>query len=107
MFFDNQKFFDFVKQCRDFGIDVPIIPGIKPIATKSHLQILPQIFRIDLPETLISEVQKCKTTAEVRQVGIEWTIQQSKELLDFGVPVLHYYSMGKSDNIFKIAKEIF
>jgi len=107
MFFDNQKFFDFVKQCRDFGIDVPIIPGIKPIATKSHLQILPQIFRIDLPEALISEVQKCKTTAEVRQVGIEWTIQQSKELLDFGVPVLHYYSMGKSDNIFKIAKEIF
>lgn len=107
MFFDNQKFFDFVKQCRDFGIDVPIIPGIKPIATKSHLQILPQIFRIDLPEALINEVQKCKTTAEVRQVGIEWTIQQSKELLDFGVPVLHYYSMGKSDNIFKIAKEIF
>jgi methylenetetrahydrofolate reductase (NADPH) len=67
-----------VKQCRDFGIDVPIIPGIKPIATKSHLQILPQIFRIDLPEALINE-QKCKTTAEVRQVGIEWTIQQSKE----------------------------
>lgn len=107
MFFDNQKFFDFVKQVRAMGIEVPIIPGIKPIATKSHLQILPQIFRIDLPEALINEVQKCKTTAEVRQVGIEWTIQQSKELLDFGVPVLHYYSMGKSDNIYKIAKEIF
>lgn len=107
MFFDNQKFFDFVKEVRAMGIEVPIIPGIKPIATKSHLQILPQIFRIDLPETLISEVQKCKTTAEVRQVGIEWAIQQSKELLDFGVPVLHYYSMGKSDNIYKIAKEIF
>jgi methylenetetrahydrofolate reductase (NADPH) len=107
MFFDNQKFFDFVKEVRAMGIEIPIIPGIKPIATKSHLQILPQIFRIDLPEALINEVQKCKTTAEVRQVGIEWSIQQSKELLDFGVPVLHYYSMGKSDNIYKIAKEIF
>ena len=107
MFFDNQKFFDFVKEVRAMGIEIPIIPGIKPIATKSHLQILPQVFRIDLPEALINEVQKCKTTAEVRQVGIEWSIQQSKELLDFGVPVLHYYSMGKSDNIYKIAKEIF
>ena len=107
MFFDNQKYYDFVDRCRAEGITVPIIPGIKPIATKSHLQILPQVFRIDLPEALINEVQKCKTTAEVRQVGIEWSIQQSKELLDFGVPVLHYYSMGKSDNIYKIAKEIF
>lgn len=107
MFFDNQKFFDFVKQARDAGIDVPIIPGIKPIATKNHLQILPQIFRIDLPETLIHEVVKCKTNAEVRELGIEWSIKQCKELLDYGVPVLHFYSMGKSDNILKIGREIF
>lgn len=107
MFFDNQKFFDFVKQCREIGIDVPIIPGIKPIATKNHLKLLPQVFKIDLPETLINEVVKCKTNAEVRELGIEWAINQCKELLDFGVPVLHFYSMGKSDNIHKIASEIF
>lgn len=107
MFFDNQKFFEFVKLCRENDIHVPIIPGIKPIATKTHLQLLPQAFKIDLPEVLINEVMKCKNNAEVRNVGIEWAIQQCKELLDFGVPVLHFYSMGKSDNIFKIAKEIF
>jgi methylenetetrahydrofolate reductase (NADPH) len=107
MFFDNQKFFDFVKEVRAMGITVPIIPGIKPIATKKHLQLLPQVFKIDLPEVLINEVLKCKTNAEVRQVGIEWAIQQCKELLDFGVPVLHFYSMGKSDNILKIGREVF
>ena len=107
MFFDNQKFFDFVKEVRAMGITVPIIPGIKPIATKNHLQLLPQVFKIDLPEILINEVLKCKTNAEVRQVGVEWAIQQCKELLDFGVPVLHFYSMGKSDNILKIGREVF
>lgn len=107
MFFDNQKYFEFVKAVRDLGIEVPIIPGIKPIATKTHLSVLPQVFKIDLPEPLISEVLKCKNNAEVRQVGVEWAIQQCQELLDFGVPVLHFYSMGKSDNIKSIAKEIF
>ncbi|MDR2205735.1 MAG: methylenetetrahydrofolate reductase [NAD(P)H] [Flavobacteriaceae bacterium] len=107
MFFDNRKFFDFVKQCREIGIDVPIIPGIKPIATKNHLQLLPQVFKIDLPETLIDEVLKCKTNAEVRELGIEWAIAQCKELLKFGVPVLHFYSMGKSDNILQIGRAVF
>ena len=107
MFFDNQKYFDFVKAAKAEGITVPIIPGIKPIAVKRHLQLLPQVFRIDLPEDLITSVETCKTNKEVRQAGIEWTINQSKELLDAGVPVLHYYSMGKSDNIKAIAKELF
>jgi len=107
MFFDNQKYFEFVKQAREIGINVPIIPGIKPIATKKHLQLLPQVFKIDLPETLINEVLKCKTNTDVREVGVEWAIQQCKELLDFGVPVLHFYSMGKSDNILKIGREVF
>ncbi|GLB51114.1 methylenetetrahydrofolate reductase [Neptunitalea chrysea] len=107
MFFDNQKFFEFVNKAREMGINVPIIPGIKPMATKRHLQLLPQVFKIDLPEDLIDAVTDCKNNAEVRQVGIEWTIQQSKELMDFGVPVLHYYSMGKSDNIKAIAEAIF
>ena len=107
MFFDNQKFFEFVDKARAAGIDVPIIPGIKPIAVKRHLQLLPQVFKIDLPEDLIIAVEKCKDNKAVRQVGIEWAIKQSKELKDYGVPVLHYYSMGKSDNIKAIASEMF
>ncbi len=107
MFFDNQKYFDFVKEARAIGIDIPIIPGIKPIAVKRHLQLLPQVFRIDLPQDLIDAVDDCATNKEVRQVGVEWAIQQSKELKAAGVPVLHYYSMGKSDNIKAIAKELF
>jgi methylenetetrahydrofolate reductase (NADPH) len=107
MFFDNQKYFEFVAAAKNAGIHVPIIPGIKPIAIKRHLQLLPQVFRIDLPESLISAVESCKTNKDVRNVGTEWAIQQSKELLAAGVPVLHYYSMGKSDNIQTIASELF
>lgn len=107
MFFDNQKYFDFVEAAKEMGINVPIIPGIKPLAVKRHLQILPQVFRIDLPESLIVEVEKCKTNAAIRAVGVEWAVQQSKELLAAGVPVLHYYSMGKSTNIKQIASAIF
>ncbi len=107
MFFDNQKYFEFVAAARDMGITVPIIPGIKPIAVKRHLQLLPQVFRIDLPQDLIDAVDACKDNKAVRQVGVEWAIQQSKELKDAGVPVLHYYSMGKSDNVKSIAKTIF
>ena len=107
MFFDNQKYFEFVKAATDMGINIPIIPGIKPIAVKKHLQLLPQVFKIDLPQDLINDVQSCKSNKDVRNVGIEWAIQQSKELLAAGVPVLHYYSMGKSDNIHAIASELF
>ena len=107
MFFDNQKYFEFVKAAREMGIDVPIIPGIKPLAIKRHLQLLPQVFRLDIPENLITAVEKCKTNFDVRKVGIEFAVEQSKELLAAGVPVLHYYSMGKSDNIHAIASELF
>jgi len=107
MFFDNKKFFEFVEAAREIGINVPIIPGIKPIAVKRHLQLLPQVFRIDLPQDLIDAVDDCKDNKAVRQVGIEWAIQQSKDLKAAGVPVLHYYSMGKSDNIQAIAKGVF
>ena len=107
MFFDNKKFFQFVDAARNMGITVPIIPGIKPIAVKRHLQLLPQVFRIDLPQNLIDAVDSCENNKAVRQVGIEWAIEQSKELKAAGVPVLHYYSMGKSDNIHAIAKEVF
>lgn len=107
MFFDNEKYFNFVREAKRVGIDVPIIPGIKPVSVKRHLQLLPQVFKIDLPEALITEIEKCQNNREVRQVGVEWCIEQSKELLAAGVPVLHYYSMGKSDNISAIAREIF
>ncbi len=107
MFFDNRKFCEFVKKCREEGINVPIIPGLKPITTRKQTTVLPRIFHIDIPEELADEVEKCKNDAEVRKVGIEWGIKQSKELMAFGVPVLHYYSMGKSDNIRAIASALF
>ena len=107
MFFDNKKYFEFVEQARNEGINVPIIPGIKPLAVKRHLQLLPQVFKIDLPEELIEAVEACKDNQQVRQVGVEWAIQQSKELMAGGVPVLHYYSMGKSDNVEAIASKLF
>ncbi|WP_373516248.1 methylenetetrahydrofolate reductase [NAD(P)H] [Pricia sp.] len=107
MFFDNQKYFKFVDAAKDMGIHVPIIPGIKPIAVKRHLQLLPQVFRIDIPQDLIDAVDDCENNKAVRQVGVEWCIEQSKELKSAGVPVLHYYSMGKSDNIKAIAEKVF
>lgn len=107
MFFDNKKYIDFVNQCREIGIQVPIIPGIKPITAKSQANVLPTVFHIDLPEELADEVEKCKDNTAVRQVGVEWAVKQSKELVKFGVPSLHYYSMGKSDPIYKIARELF
>ncbi|SHJ12717.1 5,10-methylenetetrahydrofolate reductase (NAD(P)) [Mesonia phycicola] len=107
MFFDNKKYFQFVEKCRNAGITVPIIPGLKPLATKRQLSVLPHRFHVDLPDALILEVLKCKSKDEVRQVGVEWCIQQSKELIANGVPFLHYYSMGKSDNIEKIARSLF
>ena len=107
MFFDNSKYFEFVEKCRKSGINVPIIPGLKPIATKNQLTVLPHRFHVDLPDNLIREVEKCRDNKEVHKVGIEWCIEQSRELIAKGVPVLHYYSMGRSTNIQKIAAAIF
>ena len=107
MFFDNKKFFEFVDKCRKEGITVPIIPGLKPLATKKQLNLIPHRFKVDLPDDLIMEVVKAKDNEAVKQVGVEWCIAQSKELITAGIPVLHYYSMGKSDNIKKIARAIF
>ena len=107
LFFDNQKYFEFVAKCRDAGITVPIIPGLKPLVTKRQLSLLPQIFHVDIPDTLAIEALKCKDNDAVRKLGIAWCIEQSKELQRAGVPVLHYYSMGKSINIQEIASAIF
>jgi len=107
MFFDNEKYFDFVNACREAGINVPIVPGLKPINTKKQITLLPDLFHIDIPEALSLELEKCKDNDAARQIGIEWAVKQSKELIEFGVPTLHYYSMGKSLSVYEVAKEVF
>ena len=106
MFFDNQKFFNFVKACREIGIDVPIIPGLKPITSRKQLSILPRIFHVDIPTDLSNAITRCKTDQECETIGTEWLTQQSKELKKFGVPVLHYYTLGKPKVIWNVVKEI-
>lgn len=107
MFFDNQKYFKFVEECRKVGINVPIIPGIKPLKTLNHISFLPKFFNIDFPDTLSAELLKCKSNDDVQALGVEWAINQSKELQQAGVPCIHYYTMSKSDDVKVIAKEIF
>ena len=107
MFFDNKKFFAFEKECREAGIDVPIIPGLKPLTSKKQLVALSRIFHIDFPEELAEEANKCSSRKQVRELGIEWCIQQSKELMDNGAPVLHYYTMSRSKATKQIASALF
>lgn len=107
MFFDNKHYFDFVQSCRDNGINVPIIPGIKPLSTKKQLLVLPKIFNIDLPESLTNEVEKCQNDTQVAEIGTNWAIQQCKELMQADVPVLHFYTMGKSSQTKTICESIF
>ena len=95
MFFDNAKYYAFVKACRDMGITVPIIPGLKPVYSKKQLNILPKTFHIDLPDDLAAEMMQCKSNEEVEQVGAEWLLMQSQDLKKNGVPVLHYYTLGR------------
>jgi methylenetetrahydrofolate reductase (NADPH) len=104
MFFDNQKYFDYVKILREGGITIPVIPGLKPITTKKQLSMLPKVFHVDLPTELSNAILQCKTDADVEQVGTEWLIQQSRELKKAGVPVLHYYTLGKPKVIEAVVK---
>lgn len=106
MFFDNEKFYAFVKACREFGITVPIIPGLKPIYSTNQLTVLPKVFHIDIPTELSREIIKCKTEEAVEQVGTEWLLYQSKELKKFGVPILHYYTLGRPKIVGNVVKEI-
>lgn len=107
MFFDNQKYFDFVDKCRSVGIEVPIIPGLKPITTIRQANILPSVFHIDIPEDLSDAIENCKNNEEAKEVGVEWAVQQSKELMKMNVPTLHFYSMGKAEPVYQIAKQLF
>ncbi len=107
MFFDNSRYFALVKKCREAGIDVPIIPGIKPITALHHIQFLPKTFYVDFPEELTDKLEACKTNAQVRKVGIDWAIRQSRELIDGGAPCIHFYTMGRSNAVREIAEEVF
>ncbi|MEL7020110.1 MAG: methylenetetrahydrofolate reductase, partial [Bacteroidota bacterium] len=106
MFFDNQKYFDYVKRCREIGIDVPIVPGLKPITKLYQLNSLPRLFFLDLPSDLVKAIRAAKDGKARREVGIEWCIAQSKELKAAGVPCLHYYTMGDSETIRRIAEAV-
>jgi methylenetetrahydrofolate reductase (NADPH) len=106
MFFDNAKFHAFVKSCREIGITVPIIPGLKPIYTKKQLTVLPKTFSIDLPTDLSNEVLRCKTDEDVELVGKEWLLAQSRELKKAGVPVLHYYTLGRPQMVADVVRDI-
>jgi methylenetetrahydrofolate reductase (NADPH) len=107
LFYNNEKYFEYVKLCREMGINVPIIPGIKPISNKKQLQSLPKFFHIEIPETLAEAIDKSKSDNESKEIGVEWTINQCKELIKQGAPCIHFYTMGKSESVRKIAKAIF
>ena len=107
MFFDNEKFFRFEDLCRQAGIDIPIIPGLKPLSSKKQIDLLPRSFNIDIPQPLVSLMGKTKTAEEAYQAGIDWTIQQSQELLKHGVPAIHYHTMAKPDNVCQIVRAVF
>jgi methylenetetrahydrofolate reductase (NADPH) len=107
MFFDNSKFLRFREECKAAGITVPIIPGVKPISALNDIKMLPQTFHIDLPNDLVDAIKKCRSDRDAREAGIEWAIMQSKELISEGVPGIHYYTLGRSDNVARIVKASF
>ncbi len=107
MFFDNPKYYAFVERLRAEGINVPVIPGIKPVVLKNQLTVLPKIFRSEIPEALATELRKCKTDDEAKAVGIEWSIEQCRDLISHGVPSIHFYTFMATDSVCSIAKEIY
>lgn len=107
LFYDNEKYFQFVKKAREIGVSIPIIPGIKPLAKMSQLTVVPKTFHCDLPEALYREAVKCKTDEEIKQLGIEWAVNQCKELMEHGAPSLHFYTVSAVDSIEKIAQKIY
>lgn len=107
LFYDNNKFFEFVKKCKEADINVPIIPGLKPIYTFNQLTVIPRTFNIDIPKELTDLITSAKSNEEIKQIGIEWAIKQSKELIKFGVPCIHFYTMGKSEAVSQIAKSVY
>lgn len=107
MFFDNEKYFQFVEKCRSAGINVPIIPGIKPITFMNQLTVLPKIFKTDIPEVFAAELRKCKTDAEAAEVGVEWCTAQARDLIAHGVPSIHFYSMMATQSVKRVAQAVY
>jgi methylenetetrahydrofolate reductase (NADPH) len=107
LFYDNKKYFEFVKNCRDMGINVPIIPGLKPLTSKKQLLTLSKIFHVDIPTELTNEILKCKDDTQTEEVGKEWMLHQSKELMKNNVPVLHYYTLGKPKVVKAVVEKLF
>lgn len=107
MFFDNQKYFDFVAKCKENGIHVPIIPGIKPITLQNQMTVLPKIFHTDIPEAFAAELRKCKSDADAVEVGVEWCIKQAKDLIAHGVPSIHFYSMMATQSVKRVAQAVY
>lgn len=107
LFYDNSHYKAYVEACRKAGISIPIIPGLKPLSSKKQLNMIPHFFHVDLPDELVEAVERARNDEEVSRIGVEWCIRQSRELIEFGAPVLHYYTMGKSKSIQEIAKAVF
>lgn len=107
MFFDNEAYYKFVDKCRAAGITVPIIPGLKPIKKLSQLSVLPKVFGVNMPDVLVTELEKCKTDADAKQVGVEWLTMQCKDLMAHGVPNLHFYTLMAADSVMEVAKQIY
>lgn len=107
MFFDNRKYFEFVDRCRAAGITVPIIPGIKPIHLRNQLTVLPKIFGSDIPEELAEALRECTSDEDAKEVGVEWCIQQCKELVQSGVPSIHFYTLMATESVHRVAREIY
>ncbi|MBQ0025676.1 MAG: methylenetetrahydrofolate reductase [Bacteroidales bacterium] len=107
MFFDNRLYYDFVGKCRAAGITVPIVPGLKPIANKGHLEKLPAAFSLKLPEELVGEINRCTDDKQVYSLGVEWCIEQSRDLVRNGVPAIHYYTMSRGRNVAEIIRNVF
>lgn len=107
MFFDNEKYYSFVERCRSVGIEVPIIPGLKPVVLRNQLNVLPRVFRSDIPEPFAAELRRCHTGEEVRQVGVEWLTEQCRDLIAHGVEGLHFYTFMASESVRKVAEQIY
>jgi methylenetetrahydrofolate reductase (NADPH) len=107
MFFDNASFYQFADRCRAAGINIPIIPGLKPISSARQTDLLPRSFHIDIPQELVNRLRQARTADDAYRVGIDWSIQQSQDLLNHGVPAIHYYTMSKTDNVREIVKAVF
>ena len=107
MFYDNKRYFRFVEAVRAAGIDIPIIPGIKPLSKLSQLTMIPKTFHCDLPEELVTEALKCRNDEDMKALGIEWCVNQCRELMRKGVPSIHFYTVSSVDSIREVARQIY